>query len=563
MTRISHRPREYWYYPKPVNDIERICHAVNTVGKMGGKEWSACFKGKKDDPKSTQGEFSKLIEKAGLHVHGDAMSGRNWMSAMQNLGLAYPRRKPNGKKIITITPAGKQLKGADQEKMRGVIAYQLQKTQYRNQTITHVPDNMLLNPLYVVLKVIKTTRNLTQEEMAYFVMCVQNHHGIRKAIWNMKLFRKRGTRPRQTNATRKILRDYANRFLRKTFVYAGYLVEEPRNTYQFDPTNITEIDKFLENEPKLKKKWAVTTGDDADDNWNDWFEYYGAVKKWRRTPHGTITGEAIRAQKLLRVIENYQVGDIIPLKKLKRLGLDLGTIVTILQSTNARKSHPLLKTITIEGNDLVILPTEGGLEAGIRFSKVRRFTRLLYSASHSDDSSKFEQDVANTMAQFRTIRPTLKSRPIKVKWRGGKESGSAVEDVTVIGINNKDEGFAMLLDAKSRKNTFSIGSNERRAMRDYYETHQDFMTERRSRRLRPFDCKALVFVTSNFSGNPKAGLAKLKASTTCNGSCIRAENLLYLLDKHLIYPKKLTNDKLLKLFQINREIIKPDIDKLF
>ena len=73
----------------------------------------------------------------------------------------------------------------------------------------------------------------------------------------------------------------------------------------------------------------------------------------------------------------------------------------------------------------------------------------------------------------------------------------------------------------------------------------------------------IVFAIKCFSGNPKAGLAKLKKSTTCNGSCIRAENLLYLLDKHLNDPKKLTNDKLLKLFQINREIIKPDIDKLF
>ena len=77
------------------------------------------------------------------------------------------------------------------------------------------------------------------------------------------------------------------------------------------------------------------------------------------------------------------------------------------------------------------------------------------------------------------------------------------------------------------------------------------------------DCEALVFVSSKFKGKVKTGLGDLKEKTGCDCSCINAETLLYLLDKHLNNPGKLTNDKLLKLFQKNGEILITDINKLF
>ena len=193
--------------------------------------------------------------------------------------------------------------------------------------------------------------------------------------------------------------------------------------------------------------------------------------------------------------------------------------------------------MTFSGNDLIVYPTTLKRLS----SKVKKFNHILISSENSAAPKEFERDVNNIMNQFY----------VKSVWRGARQSGSEVEDIQVMG-QMKRKGFAILIDAKATKSDFTIGTGTRRAMRTYYENHQ------KQNKNNP--CLAMVYVSSNFGGNPKKMLKKLKVKT-CDCSCIRAENLLHLLDKHL-NKSKISNEKLVKLFQINREILKPDIDNL-
>ena len=36
--RTSSRPKNYWYWPKPINNIDLIINAVNSISSMDGKE---------------------------------------------------------------------------------------------------------------------------------------------------------------------------------------------------------------------------------------------------------------------------------------------------------------------------------------------------------------------------------------------------------------------------------------------------------------------------------------------------------------------------------------------
>ena len=101
LKRASSRPKNYWYWPKPINNIDLIINAVNSISSMDGKEWTISS--------GNQKKMMELLVEKGMHIHADDMSGRNWMSAFQLYGLVYPKREEN-KKIITITPVGKSLK---------------------------------------------------------------------------------------------------------------------------------------------------------------------------------------------------------------------------------------------------------------------------------------------------------------------------------------------------------------------------------------------------------------------------------------------------------------------
>ena len=150
MNRKSKRPRHYWYHPKPVNDIEKICDAVvEAVYELEGSSWNSNI---------DQNDFQQAIVDADIFLSAAGMSGRNWMSVMQYFGLVYPhyvtpagKGKRGKRKIITVTPVGKQLRNKNQSQIKEIIRYQLEKLQYRNATIRFVPEDMLLNPLYVVL----------------------------------------------------------------------------------------------------------------------------------------------------------------------------------------------------------------------------------------------------------------------------------------------------------------------------------------------------------------------------------------------------------------------------
>ena len=122
-TRISSRPKNYWYWPKPINDIDRIIDAVNTITDMDGEEWS--------EKKGTQQNMQELIVNAGLHISADAMSARNWMSAFQLYGLVYTKIVDK-KKIITITPVGKSLKKSTSQSRKKIIGRQFKKLQIGN-----------------------------------------------------------------------------------------------------------------------------------------------------------------------------------------------------------------------------------------------------------------------------------------------------------------------------------------------------------------------------------------------------------------------------------------------
>jgi len=535
--RKSKRPKEKWYWPKPINDIDRIIDAVNTIKDMEGEAWS--------EESGTQTQMLELIVAKKLHISANPMGARNWMSVFQLYGLAYVRHE-NGKRIITITPVGRSLQKSTSLTRRQIIANQFKKLQFRNPSLSHLPITMRVNPLYVTLKVINELGYLTKQEMAYFVMCIQNHKEIESTIEKIKTFRKSKKTPKLGSDTLEILRDYANRILRKSYVYAEYLIEKPQDTYIINTKKKNEIEKFLLEEPEIHEEFIDNKG------WNNWFEFYGSLTKSRRTPAGSIPSSQYQATKLTQLIQkehNSNKVTKISFRKIEEeIQLTHEQIINLLKKPSTRKNYPELRVATVRGNYLVI--GETNKEKELRFSsKVKPFEKIIEGARYSDDFVKFEEDVKEIFEElnFMAIH------------HGSRESGTEIEDVEVRHDGGKimNDFWCILVDAKARTGAFSIDTASRRAMETYFNNHQSNLGEKN-----PYQCKALSFISSQFAGDVEKSLKKLRKKTNVGCSCITAEDLLYLLDFYKNNPGKIQSEQILELFSSDQQIIKPNIDAL-
>ena len=103
--KYGNRPNHFWYHPKPVSDIEKICDAVTeAVYDLDGSSWNS--------DKAQEAFQRAIVDAEDIFLSESAMAGRNWMSAMQHFGLVYARfvtpASKGRKKKITVTPVGKQ-----------------------------------------------------------------------------------------------------------------------------------------------------------------------------------------------------------------------------------------------------------------------------------------------------------------------------------------------------------------------------------------------------------------------------------------------------------------------
>jgi hypothetical protein len=536
--RTSSRPKNYWYWPKPINNIDLIINAVNSISSMDGKEWVISS--------GNQKKMMELLVEKGMHIHADNMSGRNWMSAFQLYGLVYPKRVEN-KKIITITPVGKSLKQSTRKSRREIITYQFMKLQFRNPSNARfLEETLKVNPLYVVCKVISELESISQIEMAYFVMKIQNHSEINSTIKEIKKFRKTKKEPEINYKAKSLLRDYANRILRRAFVYTELLEESEKNTYKINPHKKDRVEKFISIEPKIKENCVNELG------WNEWYEHYGQIHKSRRNPAGSTSRTNYQARQLAELIKKEtELGNYkIKIKKIdEEIQQDHSSLLSLLKQTTSRRSFPILKTATIKGNHLIILDTVDSKKK-LKFSKkVKKFEHIIDDAEYSDDSRKFEI----------SVKEIFEEMGLKAIHHGSIKSGVEIEDVEVqYTSKSKTESWAMLVDAKAYSKGYALGTKDRRALKEYFEIHQ----EKFKKKTNPYECKALCFVTSQFTGNVNNALKKLSKKTVgCSG--ITATNLLYLLDLMKNNPDKLKLKQILELFSSNEEIIKPTIDSLF
>ena len=468
-TRISSRPKNYWYWPKPINDIDRIIDAVNTITDMDGEEWS--------EKKGTQQNMQELIVNAGLHISADAMSARNWMSAFQLYGLVYTKIVDK-KKIITITPVGKSLKKSTSQSRKKIIGRQFKKLQIGNPSFSmHLSHTVLVNPLYFVCHVISKLSYITTEEMACFIMNKQNHSQINEAVSGIEIYRKTKNKPIMPIKTEILMKDYANRILRKSFVYAELLVEPQVNTFEINPLKNIEVKKFISLEPILKSEYIELK------NKNKWFEYYGQSHKSRRTPTGSISQSQYQANKLSKTIESYVSMKMykIKLKDLESFTqLNVSKILRVIMNPQLKNEYPILNNVSIVKNHLVV--EKNSRNTTYKFStKVKGFEHIVYDSRNSDNFTTFENSVKEIFQELN----------FKVIHEGVQSSGKEIYDLNVQNHSeNVDELWSILIDTKARTDSFSISAGDRRAMKQYYLDYQKTIGIKN-----PFKCKAVCFIS--------------------------------------------------------------------
>jgi hypothetical protein len=128
----------------------------------------------------------------------------------------------------------------------------------------------------------------------------------------------------------------------------------------------------------------------------------------------------------------------------------------------------------------------------------------------------------------------------------GFESGAAFVyqflgfDVLKLGINNKHKrdpdgiaynkgGYGIIYDAKSRKNGYSIGTDDRTII-EYIKKYRDKITRE--------GCRKIYFqiISSKFNGKPVRAVKNVKKETQVQLTLIKASDLLRILSKKIEQP---------------------------
>lgn len=539
---ISARPRNTWYYPKAINDVDKIIDALIAIQKLEGKRWTKSTR----DHIGTQTKLQQILKDEGIYGGTPSdMAGRNWMATFQFFGLAYVDQKD---KKIRITPAGKAL--ATTKDRNREIKEQMLKLQFPNPyQIKSMSGDIQMAPFWTTLKLIEKVEYLTQEEHAYFLMWIKNESEIDEVARQIVEFRKSGKHQKLPEKTATLLRDIGGRIR----LYNGYTElllddESRKHAVTFNPKKITEIKKILNKKPSIDKNFLDKK------TWNEWFEYYGARTQPRRIITGVQTAISYRAGKLDNFLNDCSTKNKLKINISKiedEIHIKLKDIKKILNSNKLKSEFPIFEQTTISGNDVVISTDSQKTKkpgTNTKFSKkVDGFRDIIEDATRSDDYDKFEQDVGEI----------FQALGFKVEQLGTTKVGTAVTDVIIKSEQSKNPGdyWACLIDAKARVHGFEIETGSRRAMKEYFEKYQETVSGNN-----PFPAKSMMFVSSKFNGDVENKLNKMKKESKVDCCCISAENLLYLLDRYLSI--QISHEKLLSLFKSNKEITRIAIDNL-
>lgn len=542
------RPRDTWYVPKAINDIDRILDALEVVKEMDGMLWSK----KSNNQKKLMDKIKSIEDYGGTP---SAMAGRNWMATFQFFGFIYPRISEDGKKYIKITQIGKI---ANEFNRLELIRMQLLKLQFPNPYQSkYMSNDIQMFPYWTILKLTQELEYITIPEIAYFILWIKNHSEIPNAVKKIKSFRRTGKLPKNIQKLKKnqedLLIDYASR-VRLYFCYTN-LLDYKEDKIILNTLNMALIDNILNNKPDVNKNFIDKS------NWNEWFEHYGRGKKKHRTITGKLTKYQYKAKKLIRhvyLISNKSKSNRIALKKLSlESKINMENIDKILHDPNLIEKFPELKNFEIKNKFLYMKADEKPKIKGEYSDKVLAYIEVLESAEDSDNWLEFEDNVKEIfdVLQFETEQ------------LGGRASGERdVPDTIVKSIPSaklKEKPWAILIDTKSRKKSFGLGTNSRRAMIEYANKFIE------DKKYRSYYLEGVLFVSSNFSGDVKSKCEKLRSELknkfsamdiTC--ACITAKSLLYILDIFLNEPGKINHEKIKQLIKMNTLITNLIIDEI-
>lgn len=542
------RPKETWYVPKAINDIDRILDALEAVKDMDEMIWNR--------QSGNQKQFMEKIKS--INDYGGTpspMAGRNWMATFQFFGLIYPKVGDGGKKYISITQMGKSLNEFDRNDF---IRVQLLKLQFPNPyQIKHMARDIQMFPYWTLLKLIHKLQYITQEEIAYFALWIKNHTEIDNFIRRIKIYRRTKRLPRYIQRLEKkqneLLLDYASR-VRLYFCYTDLLDFED-NKIILNHSKLTLIDTILSSEPIVNPDFADKT------RWNEWFEYYGKGKKKYREITGRLTKNQYKAQKLIKTIDSILSKQKLNRLTLKRLSqetkINIKDIDKIINNPNLIEQFPDLKSLDIKGQSIYRIKGKKIKIAGQFSDKIDPYLKILESAVDSNNWLQFEDNV----------KEIFKVLQFDTEQLGGRAQGPRDVPDTILkslpSARSRQKPWAILIDAKSRKKSFGLDTNSRRAMIDYANKFIKNM------KYRTYYLEGVLFVSSNFSGNVKSKCTKIYEELKDNNpsmdikcSCITAKSLLYLLDIFLNEPTKITHEKILELLKLNDLITNRQIDKI-
>jgi len=543
LKRKSHRPRETWYIPKAINDVDRIIDAVIAVQEMDGRFW----KKSNSEETGTQTELQQLIKDAGIYGGTPSdMAGRNWMATFQFFGFAYVERPS---KIIRMTPVGKSL-SANPSQHHTIVMRQFLKLQFPNPyQVKYMSDKIRIVPFWATLRAIMELDYLTESEVANHILWLNDVKEIPSVVRAIRKSRQTGTQRQRDARMMDLLNDYASR-LRLYFTYTGLIEDDGSHEHNLtlNPKLKTLIGSILSSVPTVDEKFANR------ELWNEWFEYYGSTPK----PYRTITGKLTKIQYRARLLSDYLSRHAVNSHEIKvrisnienETRMKYSEIVKLLSSNSLYNQFPILERTEISGNHIIVHPRAVATQKVSGFSKkVSGFLHIINDSTHSDDYEKFEEDVQEIFASLQ----------FKVERLGVKKTGLPLPDLIIKSDQGHDPAkyWACLVDAKSRTNGFDIGTTSRRAMKEYATQYSKTVSGEN-----PFPLKSLLFVSSYFVGDVSKKLKDIQQETKQPCSCISAKNLLSLLDIYLNHPGKVTHDKILVLLSSGIEITKQMTEKL-
>jgi len=544
--RKSKRPRETWYIPKAINDVDRIIDAVIAIKDLDGCPWTETT----STSVGSQTELQRLIKEAGVYGGTPSdMAGRNWMATFQFFGFAYVERNER-KKTVNITPVGKMLFDRDADRQE-IVLRQFLKLQFPNPyQIRSMSPGIQIFPFQAVLKALKGVEYLSEYEIANYVLWLKNTSEIPALIDDILKSRKQKPTPRVKTDVLNLLRDYASR-LRLYFTYTSLIEADHtiEHTLTLNTSKTPLIEKILSSDPEVRIKYADRNA------WNEWFSHFGSTPKPYRLITGKLTATQYRARRFVEALERHAIEDKESKVRIslveKETNLSFDEMNKMLDNKALHVQFPLLERVEIVANHIVITPiTTRKKKPYIGLSNiVKGYAEIIPDSTHSDDYAKFEEDVT---AIFKALQ-------FKVEELGVSKSGRPMPDLIVKSEVGKDPGkyWACIVDAKSRTKGFDIGTGSRRAMAEYARNYSKTVSG-----ANPFPLKALLYVSSYFKGNVDQKLVDLASQTETKSACISADKLLYLLDVYLNHPGKVTHEGILALLTCGTEVTKQMIDAI-